>query len=352
MWLQEVHVVKMPVGVGRVCTARRGAARRVVSCCRNEKWKQTVLSFYVYAPPPPIYGTNQTGQRPDKTRQDKTRQGKTRQDKTQIFPFPPFLARDQNISMATENRTALNERLKRAVRAPGTATTRVAAIQEVLTAAAAGTQPLVEGRRWRKAGEVTHSPRTALHVAVTHTGPGAVLVVNVLLAAGLSPNARGVSGTTALHDAVRYGVPEVVAALCAWPGVDANAADDIGRTPATLLASRRLPDVVKVVSVLAAAGADLNWVASHVCGLPLTPLLYSLMVDNLPAAEALFNAGADVPTADMVAAPSLMHALAPNCLAWLQRVVFAWPTSARCGWIVACLQGGLASANGHDVALS
>ena len=145
-------------------------------------------------------------------------------------------------------------------------------------------------------------------------------VVRVMIEHGVDVNAAGVSGVTALHEVARAGQVEVVDLLIG-AGADAGAVDSKGRTPLhwaaggghysalaqTLLATNETTNAedrdkivslnraiikkqARVIDILLGAGASknvLDWEG-------LAPIHWAAEKGNLPAAQALLTAGADV----------------------------------------------------------
>ena len=148
-----------------------------------------------------------------------------------------------------------------------------------------------------------------------------VPIVRLLLSLGVSATHVGRGGCTPLHAAACEGHDDLVQLLAAAPGVDVNAADDAGRSPAHQAAARGW---VRCVVCLYDAGADLaaaddeGWTIGHAavfsnhasvvaavasgCMAALnsgdtagdTPLHVAIEVGHMACVQALLSAGVDV----------------------------------------------------------
>lgn len=114
---------------------------------------------------------------------------------------------------------------------------------------------------------------------------GDTKAVSLLLGAGVSPDAKGQSGMTALHVAAQTGRTEVVDLLLA-AGADVNVKDANGLTPLFGLTARcdRSATVVKLI----AKGADVNAKGSS----SLSPLAMAKSMNCTAIVDALTKAGA------------------------------------------------------------
>ena len=146
--------------------------------------------------------------------------------------------------------------------------------------------------------------KTPLHMALSH---GQIHAVKVLLENGANPNAATKNGQTPLYYAASYSLLSSAKALLS-AGADVNAADVYGGTPlstaamhgswcrssfswdgGTPLSTAAMHDDVRMVKILADAGADVN--KQNIYG--YTALHMAVIRKDIASVAVLLNAGAD-----------------------------------------------------------
>jgi ankyrin repeat protein len=145
---------------------------------------------------------------------------------------------------------------------------------------------------WKPGQEKLRKPigplPSSLEYSVTH---GRTNVTEMLLAAGVDPNATGTLGTTPLADAALKGDLDGVRVLLAH-GARLNTISGAGTQP---IHDAALGDSAEVIQELAKHGADVN---ARTRDEAQTPLHIAAAMGKMKAVEALFGLGADLTIKD------------------------------------------------------
>uniref|UniRef100_A0A9J2PCU4 Ion transport domain-containing protein n=1 Tax=Ascaris lumbricoides TaxID=6252 RepID=A0A9J2PCU4_ASCLU len=155
---------------------------------------------------------------------------------------------------------------------------------------------------------VDSNNRTALHVAAQSSNPNSEFVVECLLSVGIEPQARDLSGRSALHYAARNCVSSIIYKLMN-AGAEVDVQDIYGFTPLHYAAALKNDSVFKCIKLMCRAN-DSSVQRSDVNG--FLPIHYAVFADNVDVTMLLADVmnNISVPSSQMPLQMTLYHVAA------------------------------------------